>query len=140
MSEAQLHEGGCQCAAVRWRGHGPVANLCFCHCESCRRASGAPFVAWGTFRMDGFSIVRGTLAQRASSPQVRRGFCAACGTSLTYFHEGRPGEIDVTLASLDDPGRLVPERHLWVEDKLPWVTLADGLPQYAGVRSSPDQP
>lgn len=134
------YEGGCQCGAVRWRGRAPVTNLCFCHCESCRRASGAPFVAWGTFSVPGFEIVGGSLAEQASSPRVRRGFCAACGTSLTYFHEGRAGEIDVTLASLDDPSQLVPERHIWVADKLPWVTLADGLPQYETVRESADQP
>ncbi|MGA0609129.1 GFA family protein [Caldimonas sp. KR1-144] len=135
-----VYEGGCQCGAVRWRGRGPVANLCFCHCESCRRASGAPFVAWGTFALEGFAIVRGALAQQSSSAHVRRGFCGACGTSLTYFHEGRAEEIDVTLASLDDPARLVPQRHIWVADKLPWVTLADGLPQYETVRSSAELP
>lgn len=128
------YDGGCQCAAVRWRARAPVSNLCFCHCTSCRRASGAPFVAWGTFSLPHFSIMRGSMALQSSSPQVRRGFCSACGTSLTYFHEGRPDEIDVTLASLDEPARLVPERHIWVADKLPWVTLGDGLPQHPGWR------
>lgn len=137
----QPYQGGCQCGAIRWRGQAPVANLCFCHCESCRRASGAPFVAWGTFSLDGgFAIVRGALALQSSSPRVRRGFCSGCGTTLTYFHADRPGEIDVTLASLDEPGRLAPERHIWVADKLPWVTLADGLPQYQTVRGSADEP
>jgi len=139
MSDA-IYKGGCQCGAIRWRGRPPVTNLCFCHCESCRRASGAPFLAWGTFALDGFSLVRGPMAQQSSSPRVRRGFCHYCGTTLTYFHADRPGEIDVALASLDDPGQLAPERHIWVADKLPWVTLGDGLPQYATARTSPDQP
>ena len=59
-----------------------------------------------------------------------RGFCAACGTSLTYRNDNRPTEIDVTLGTLDEPTRLVPQMHVWVADKLPWTVLADELPHY----------
>ena len=30
-----------------------------------------------------------------------RGFCNSCGTSITYAHDARPDEIDVTLVTLD---------------------------------------
>jgi hypothetical protein len=66
-----------------------------------------------------------------SSARVLRGFCAACGSSLTYRSETRPTEIDVTLVTLDEPTRLAPQMHIWVADKLPWVVLADGLPQHS---------
>jgi hypothetical protein len=36
----------------------------------------------------------------------------------------------VTLASMDDPTAFTPTAHIWVLEKLPWVTLADGLRQY----------
>jgi uncharacterized glyoxalase superfamily protein PhnB len=62
---------------------------------------------------------------------VWRGFCAVCGTSITYRHEEKPAEIDVALASLDDPE----ECHLWLEDKPSWVHISDGLPQYARSRA-----
>jgi hypothetical protein len=78
-------------------------------------------VPWGTFDRDNFSIIHGRLSEFHSSAPVTRGFCAACGTSLTYSHEKRAGEIDVTLATLDDPAVLVPECHIWVQDKLSWV-------------------
>jgi hypothetical protein len=92
-------------------------------------------VPWGTFAAERFRIVRGRLAEYRSSPPVRRGFCGHCGTTLTYCHEQRIDEIDVTLASLDDPGALTPEAHIWVEDKLPWVVIADGCPQFARTRA-----
>ena len=68
---------------------------------------------------------------------MTRGFCADCGTSLTYRHEARHGEIDLTLASLDDPGLLTPQMHIWVEDKLAWVIIADDRPQFATVPQRP---
>jgi len=116
---------------VRFEASGTPGNLCYCHCESCRRASGSPAVAWGTFARDGFRVTQGTLTEFRSSPPVTRGFCAACGSCLTYRHEARPGEIDVTLATLDEAARLAPQMHVWVADKLPWVRIADGLPQFA---------
>jgi hypothetical protein len=87
-------------------------------------------VPWATFERDRLRITQGRLAEYRSSREVTRGFCATCGTSLTYRHDGRADEIDVTLATLDDPGVLVPRAHIWVTDKLPWVATTDGLPQF----------
>src|ERR1700676_1606109 len=104
--------GGCFWGRVRYQASGEVTNLCFCHCASCRRAIGAPMVPWGTFAAANLAIVRGRLALYRSSPKVTRGFCADCGTSLTYRHDERGGEIDLTLSTLDDPLALVPEVHI----------------------------
>lgn len=128
MKETVL-EGGCLCGAVRYRIMGPASNPCFCHCASCRRATGATMVPWATFALESVRIVRGRLSEFRSSAEVSRGFCAHCGTSLTYRHEGRAGEIDVTLSTLDDPTLLPPRMHVWVKDRLPWVVIGDELPQ-----------
>jgi hypothetical protein len=122
MSDRAMSEkswsGGCLCGAVRYEAKGEGRDLCFCHCDSCRRATGAVMVPWAK------------LAEYRSSAEVLRGFCSACGTSLTYHHEKRAGEIDVAIATLDTPAELPPLAHIWVKDKLPWVTLTDGLPEY----------
>jgi hypothetical protein len=39
-------------------------------------------------------------------------------------------EVDVTVSSFDRPEAVSPGDHTWVEDRLPWIQLADGLPQY----------
>jgi hypothetical protein len=132
-----VYAGGCLCGAVRYEARGTARYPCYCHCSSCRRASGAPLVAWATFARDQLVITRGTLAQSRSSAAVLRGFCAACGSSVTYLNETHGAEIDVTLASMDEPARLAPAMHLWVQDKLPWLLIDDGLPQYpAGMPST----
>jgi hypothetical protein len=127
---AAIYEGGCLCGAVHYRLTGPVRNPCFCHCASCRRASGAPLVPWGTFARDALLLTRGTLTEHRSSAPVLRGFCARCGTPLTYRHEAHAADIDVALATLDEPARIAPRMHVWVSEKLPWVVIGDDLPQY----------
>jgi hypothetical protein len=134
VSEA-IHAGGCLCGAVRYEALGPATHLCHCHCTSCRRATGATPVAWATFPTANVAITRGALALVKSSPEVERGFCAACGTSLSYVHAARPGAIDLTIATLDAPAALRPEYHIWVSDRVDWAPLADGLPQYPGWRT-----
>jgi hypothetical protein len=125
------YEGGCLCGRVRYVARGEATNLCFCHCRSCRRATGAPMVPWGTFAAASFAIVQGRVAEYRSSPGVTRGFCGDCGTSLTYRRDDRSGEIDVTLASLDEPAALEPAVHIWVEDKPRWLVINDGRAQFA---------
>jgi len=44
----EMSEGGCLCGAVRYRMVGAPLSSAICHCASCRRASGAPTVAWLT--------------------------------------------------------------------------------------------
>lgn len=128
-------EGGCLCGATRFRVDGPVRSPCHCHCRSCRLASGAPFVAWATFETARFRLLRGALARHRSSEKVVRGFCGACGTALSYAHADRPDHLDVALAALDEPGAIRPACHIWVSHKLPWIELADGLPQFAEWRT-----
>ena len=103
-----------------------------------RGGSGAPLVAWVTFPVDRFELVGGSLTEYASSQGVVRGFCTTCGTSLTYAHEARSAEIDVALATLDDPATLEPGFHVWVSHKPPWVRLDDDLPQHPEWRTSAD--
>lgn len=125
-----VYSGGCLCGALRYEIAGTVSNPCFCHCASCRRAAGAALVPWGTFPRSGLRITRGQLTEYHSSPRVWRGFCARCGSSLTYRHEDRAAEIDVTLTTLDDPTLIAPRMHVWVAERLPWVVIGDGLPQH----------
>ena len=125
------HTGHCFCRDVVFKVVGPAKYACFCHCESCRRAAGGVYVPWATFAKDTFVVTSGNMIQHHSSPQGTRGLCPRCGTSLTYEHEDRAGEIDITLTSFDNPSDFSPQSHIWVEDKLPWVSINDGLPQHA---------
>ncbi len=132
------YSGGCFCGALRYEARGQARHECFCHCESCRRAAGATPVAWVTFDAAAFTVRSGHLTTYESSPKVTRGFCRICGTTMTYQHADRADEIDVALATLEDPSDLAPKRHIWIQDKPAWVQIDDGLPQFETV-SGPSQ-
>ena len=129
MSDSTF-SGRCFCGHVRYELFGEPVFACHCHCESCRRAAGAAFVTWVSFARDGLALTSGTIAEYRSSPGVRRGHCAVCGTTITYWWDKRPREIDIAVASLDDTTGIEPSAHIWVEDKPAWLVISDDLPQY----------
>ena len=67
--------------------------------------------------------------------EATRSFCPDCGTPLTFEHEDFPDEIDVTTCSLDRPELARPKDHTWTSSKVSWLTLTDGLPDYAEGKS-----
>ena len=121
-------DGGCLCGDVRYRTSGQPRLVCICHCTSCRRASGGAVVPWASFPQAAVRIVKGTMVTHGSSPGVTRGHCGRCGTSLTYQRSAH--EVDITLASLDNPDALTPVMHIWTEDDPAWLVMNDGLPRY----------
>lgn len=130
-----LLQGGCFCGAVRYVVEGDVFHSTLCHCRDCRRIAGAPAVAWFSARMGEMRFSHGNPATFRSSAHVLRGFCATCGTTLSFQDDRYPEEIDIATASLDDPDSLPPQDHTFVQDRLRWIHLSDGLPEYARTRS-----
>lgn len=118
------------CRAVRYRVSGAPTNSMMCHCQSCRRVAAAPVVAWVTFPLAQFQLLRGHPTEFDSSEPVRRTFCGACGTPLTYEHRDRGGFVDVTTCSLDDPSLFPPTHHSWLSHDVVWVRFGDGLPAF----------
>ena len=119
--------GGCQCGAVRYRLEPMRAGANICHCRMCQKAGGAPFMAFAPVARDKFVVTRGTITAFVSSEIAERGFCAGCGTPLTYMGVGA-GHISVTIGSLDDPNAVAPDSQLGVENRVRWLPAALSLP------------
>ena len=93
-------------------------------------------MAWFSVARSALRFVGGTPAQFRSSAKAVRGFCPRCGTQLTFTHDGAPDLVDLTTCSLDDPTLLPPRDHTYTCSRLPWVRLADGLPEFHEVRTA----
>lgn len=130
--------GGCLCGATRYQADGVPFNSTVCHCGMCRRAAGAPMVAWFSVRPAGLRWTAGEPARFRSSAGAERGFCPRCGTPLTFRADAHPDEVDITTGSLDDPEAVPPEDHTRCATQLGWVKLADGLPAWPDRRPGRD--
>ncbi len=115
------HMGGCQCGTVRFAVEGEPKFVSNCHCQSCRKATGAAFSTWVGFRNDQIKWTARTPDFRASSPDVQRGFCHQCGTPLSYAGHQWDGETHLLIGAFDDPAAFTPRKDVFTEDALPWA-------------------
>jgi hypothetical protein len=80
-------------------------------------------------RREDLRIKRGKPRKIAHANRIRS-FAACCGTHL-FIEDSEDSEtVDVTIASLDDPAPFAPQKVIWLEDKLPWVTIDKSLPSF----------
>ena len=120
--------GGCMCGRIRYVAAVENDDAYLCHCRMCQRASGNVSLAMKGVRKADVRFEREP-DYYASSPIARRGFCGACGTSLTFeFPDSE--SMDLIIGSFDDPSRFVPRHHFGVESMhRAWINT-DGLPEY----------
>ena len=125
-----MPKGQCHCGAVRYEMSAETIHQALCHCRDCRRQSGAPMVAWGLVPRDQLKI-EGETREYASSEHGRRLFCGACGTGLFYTNDAVfPGQIDVQIATLDDPDAIPPQVQIQVAERIGWMKHAHELPEF----------
>lgn len=110
---SEILTGGCQCGHVRYQIEIDDFDAYLCHCRMCQRATGGVAAAFKNLP----KARRRWLTQPdwyQSSPIARRPFCGRCGTPLGFEYPDSEN-CDVTVGSLDEPGRFVPAAHFGAE-------------------------
>jgi hypothetical protein len=131
MSQQATFEGGCLCGAVRYRATKPPLRGVICHCSKCRRHSGAPMLAFVHFPVDAFTWLGREPARFRSSEFAERGFCPACGSTVSMYEEVLRDRVQICVGSLDEPARVRIDDHVWTQERIPWFDLKDELPRFA---------
>ena len=60
---SERYEGGCLCGAVRFVGIGAPKGVFWCHCQSCRRHSGAPVSVFVGFELGAYTVTKGEITK-----------------------------------------------------------------------------
>ena len=120
--------GGCLCGGVRYRVHGALRPVCYCHCDMCRRTSGHFVAATAAAAADLELVADGGLAWYRSSGHAERGFCSICGASVFWRQDGDE-TISIMAGTLDAPTGLTARAHIFTESAGDYYTIDDGLPQ-----------
>jgi len=119
--------GGCACGKVRYAADIDNDEAYLCHCRMCQRASGGVSIAFKNLPKATVSWEREPDYYH-SSPIARRGYCASCGTSLTFEFPDND-RMDLTVGSFDDAGYFRPTQHFGVEHiHRQWLNT-EGLPE-----------
>jgi hypothetical protein len=127
-------EGGCACAAVRYRLESRPMFVHCCHCRDCQRQTGSAFALNALIEADRVSLQSGSLQPLAvptpsGSPQeIYR--CPSCRVALWSVYGGVHKLLFVRVGTLNNPAALPPDVHIYVRSKLPWAALPEGAPAF----------
>jgi len=117
--------GGCQCGAIRYAFYAALENAHVCHCRMCQRATGGLFAALAGTAPGNFAWTRGEPGFYASSNLATRGFCAKCGTPLSFKYRLTTARMYVTIGSLDHADDIQLVKQYGIESRLPWVKFCE---------------
>jgi hypothetical protein len=120
--------GGCACGRIRYSARIEDDEAYLCHCRMCQRATGSISIAFKSVKKADVTWLQEPDWYR-SSPIAQRPFCSACGTSFGFAFLDSDN-MDLTVASFDDPSRFRPKHHFGVESMHRAWLATEGLPEY----------
>ncbi len=125
--------GGCACGSIRYECKSKPMLEYKCHCRACQRASGSGFAALLWVPIDKLDLTadepRYFSVEADSGRQLKRGFCATCGSNVLLLPD-LPDIIFIVAASLDDPSEFKPQQAIWTSSAQPWDMLDTSLQQF----------
>ena len=136
-----MRVGGCLCGGLRYEVLADLGPVILCHCQYCRRAHGAPFVALSLVASSQLRWTSGAaLVEEVHTAGVgTRAFCRDCGSRLYNRPESTPQVTMLVLGSLDDDSGLEPVMHVNLESKSAWYEIHDDLPRHHGFPPGADE-
>jgi len=135
--EASCFEGGCTCRFVRYRMSSRPLFVHCCHCRWCQRETGASFALNALIEAERVQLLQGeveTIDTPSSSGKGQKiSRCPKCRVAV-WSNYGGGGEAVrfIRVGTLDEPDRLPPDIHIYVESKQPWIVLPPGAPAVRG--------
>ena len=126
---AEEMTGGCACGRIRYTARVDNDDAYLCHCRMCQRATGSVSIAFKNVKAADVTW-KTEPDWYDSSPIALRPYCRTCGTSFGFrFKEGSEN-MDVTVASFDDPSRFKPTSHFGAESMHRAWLNTESLPEH----------
>ncbi|MFT7577739.1 MAG: hypothetical protein ACI9XZ_004142 [Alphaproteobacteria bacterium] len=128
--------GRCYCSAITFSTTQAPETVAYCHCDSCRRATGGPVAAFAAFDEKAVTFTPDDGRQITVIPGSTRTFCAACGSSLTGRYDYLPGQVYISLGVIDQANDLAPKIHAHDSERLTWLHIEDDLERVSATARS----
>jgi hypothetical protein len=115
--------GGCCCGRIRFRVHGQPVLIAACHCNDCRRHTGAPVAVYVDVQATQLELLGEPIDWFETSPGAQRGFCCRCGATLAFRGSNLPTEVHIHVGAFDEPATLSPVQNEMLGSRMPWLSF-----------------
>lgn len=131
MDQVKERTGQCLCGKVSYRLTEPVKDVGACHCSTCRRWTGGPFLALHCGAGGVKFGDENAISIYSSSEWAERGFCDTCGSNL-FYRLRQSGEIFLLAGTLDDQSELEFVSQVFIEEKPAFYTFSNETKNMTG--------
>jgi Uncharacterized conserved protein len=121
----------CRCGALQADCSGDPVRVSVCHCLSCKRRTGSAFSYNATYASERVQIRGVATAFTSVSDEghwARFHFCPACGATVWYEIELRPGMVTIPVGAFADPAFPAPTVMVYSERAHSWCVVATDTP------------
>tara|TARA_Y100000590_G_scaffold75744_4_gene83727 strand:+ start:6671 stop:7135 length:465 start_codon:yes stop_codon:yes gene_type:complete len=126
MNDKNNLKGCCACGNVNYTITDKPLFTQACHCKDCKKSTGSSFVIHTMVFEDDLIVdgeVSSTELPTGSGKGYRAYFCVNCGVYLYCKYNISVGRVAIRTATLNNP--IVPEAHIYVKDKDPWIDITN---------------
>lgn len=122
-----MFEGGCLCGRIQYKVEDTsLPQITACHCLTCQRVSGAPFLCFVDVPKSAIAWTRPPDVFQ-SSESATRGFCNVCGSTVTMTFKAQPESTSLTMGSitstLSESMRI--QMHIFLKDRAAYIRVHD---------------
>jgi len=119
--------GRCYCGATTFNTTQEPQTIAYCHCDSCRRATGGPVAAFAALDENTVTFTPNEGRKISINPGVTRTFCSECGSSLTGRYDYLPGQVYISIGVIDQANDFPPRIHCHESERFSWLHIDDNL-------------
>lgn len=135
--------GRCQCGDISYEVIGDPLLKTACHCLDCQKASGGAFTTTMVIMAEHFMLRSGQLSRWEKvcddGAITHCYFCSKCSNRIFHVNSANENIFRLKAGSLDHSAEFMPQVHLWIKRKQPWLVLGDDVAVFDTQPETPEQ-
>lgn len=128
--------GSCLCGAVTYRADCVIKRIINCHCDDCRKTTGAVHATLVLVPEEGVRITGHTASfthPADSGAAMTKRFCPSCGTQLFLTNSRGPGTLVIQAGTIAQKDLVAPQRNIFCDSAIPSTPIDADLPKFPGM-------
>lgn len=130
MADGRQLKGQCLCGAIKITANNAESEVGACHCNSCRRWGGGPFMeinCGSDVEFEGAEYI----AVYHSSDWAERGFCRQCGSHL-FYRLKEPLQHMMPVGLFEEDDSRVFRTQVFIDEKPAYYSFAEKTDDMTG--------
>jgi hypothetical protein len=125
--------GSCLCGQLHYSGDTEIMGAMSCHCDACRKATGAAYSTNLFVKEADFTIAGETLEfqhKSDSGSTMTKINCATCGSPTFGRNTNREGMLTLRAGTVDQKDLIKPAGYVYCENAIPSTAMDPALKQF----------